>query len=381
MTVAKQEHSGGMIEYTSDIVDLVAYHNSYVVLYEDNVIRWYNNITYVMHKEQNLSNLFTAESMGDIGAMFCDEEQMYFIQKTPDNKLVLRCEIDENNVLSKNGNLTLNSSTNGEFCWADIDEPHSDIYVQVDGSIYQYDISNISWAINDDIEPNATESGFSGCRFGTILNDKLYLITDSWRERISVFPIDRGVAWNLMARELVDERITLTRHLDFFTAGIEDSRQLVGITNTPSKRFIIIGELDITKKYILDNALEVKGVLAVLDYPNQEFVTTSAIEYVLAKAHRFTVKRLRGVQFQNAAILDFVYALAAYWVFGSYAQSISRQFSQEDIGAYKTNLMFLKEMVLQHGVDLGINPFEKYDEKFDDYVPSIIAVGRSMVDV
>ena len=372
----------------NDIDFISSYKNYHVALTDNNELLFYSDFYWDLKRTVDITQYISGKT---IVAFECDDDCIYMLANSRRLKELIVLKVDQFLHITQSYIVTLAASSgvyrNSEMSSGMIILKYKYVYIMTGVVNSWYDFSDVDITTNPTI--NAVYENPHGLYITqtrhSIIGDRVYSVFNTLDYLVHVQKIDDDLPFGQKLINKAAEDL----HVDAYSGGnpivgrgVTDSETLILLSHrTPYYWVRIIGRFELNKKYLTDHELSLDNVLAILDYPNQEFTTNDAISSTLVRAHKFTLRRLQADEYNAEAARAFAYCLAAYWTFGSYAQSISRQFAQEDIGAYKANLMFLKDMVLQHAIELGINPFVKIEEDENTYMPAVIATGGSMVDV
>lgn len=129
-----------------------------------------------------------------------------------------------------------------------------------------------------------------------------------------------------------------------------------------------------------DLGLQESQVKDLLDEPAKKYLKTATIQALQNKAYNFVAYQIdivAGIQLQ---VKDAINSLAAWWAFGIYGQSISNSLQLQDIGAYRANLDYYKEIAKLSAAIIGVDIERSSKPVLDDALP-VIGSGRSMIDV
>ena len=117
----------------------------------------------------------------------------------------------------------------------------------------------------------------------------------------------------------------------------------------------------------------------LLDEPVQKYLKTATINEMMTRSYNLIFHQIDINAGNQIAVKDAIYAISAWYCFGTYGQSVSNSLQLQDVGAFRANLMHYKEVAQQFASLIGINLDKSNIPPVDDPI-AVIDTGRSLLN-
>ncbi len=130
--------------------------------------------------------------------------------------------------------------------------------------------------------------------------------------------------------------------------------------------------------------LDIKNatVESLLDEPAKKFLKPDTITAMILRSYNLVFTQIEITVGNQILVSDGIRAIAAWFCFGTYGQSISNVLQLQDIAAFEANLQFYKDIALMYGGKIGVTldvSGNAADPTLNDPIP-VINSGNSLLD-
>lgn len=126
--------------------------------------------------------------------------------------------------------------------------------------------------------------------------------------------------------------------------------------------------------------LKESKVKELLDQPAQKFLKIETITAVIVRAYNMIFYQIDINTANKIVVVDAIYAIAAWHCFGAYGNSISATLKLQDIGAFRANLEYYKELAKSAAALINVDIMTEAKETLSDPL-SILETGGSFIDI
>jgi len=137
------------------------------------------------------------------------------------------------------------------------------------------------------------------------------------------------------------------------------------------------------------DTLEIKNasVESLLDEPARKYLKPDTITANILRSYNLVFTQIEitanpPITGNQIIVSDAIRAIAAWFCFGTYGQSISSVLQLQDIAAFEANLKFYKDIALMYGGKIGVSidtSGKGIEPTLNDTIP-VINSGNSLLD-